>query len=143
MGYIDNLQKLCLLRGLDQNTLAKRVGISKSSMSRILNGSQEPKLILASKLARELDVTLDLLMSETDNLVLDETPVKLTKAQQTILELVERMGYDTALNRLLAVHDSAISSANRTKDSESVEKTTENQGIPSNRPHALNARRSN
>lgn len=143
MGYIDNLQKLCLLRGLDQNTLAKRVGISKSSMSRILNGSQEPKLILASKLARELDVTLDLLMSETDNLVLDETPVKLTKAQHTILELVERMGYDTALNRLLAVQDSAISTTNRTKDSESVEKATENQGIPSNRSHAMNVRRSN
>ena len=58
MGYSDKLNRLCILRGLDQITLAQKVGISKSSMSRILNGAQEPKLLLAAKLARELGVTL-------------------------------------------------------------------------------------
>ena len=59
MGYAEKLQKLCALRSLDQATLANKLGLSKSSISRILSGIQEPKLLLAYDLAKALGVTCE------------------------------------------------------------------------------------
>lgn len=108
MGYSDKLNRLCLLRGMDQITLAQKVGISKSSMSRILNGAQEPKLLLASKLASVLGVTLDFLINESDDVESAGNVQELTAEQITILSIVERLGYDVAIDRLLAVNNSLI-----------------------------------
>lgn len=108
MGYADKLQQLCLLRGMDQVTLAQKVGVSKSSMSRILNGTQEPKLRLASDLAEALEVPLDYLVN--DSAVL-QPPVKtmpLTDEQLTILSIVDRLGYEAAIDRLLAVQGTGL-----------------------------------
>lgn len=143
MGYSDKLRKLCLLRGLDQNTLAQRVGISKSSMSRILNGEQEPKLILAYNLAQELQVTLDSLLDDSDPVDATSSLVTLTQSQITILDLVDRLGYDTALNRLLAVNGTSEptdlhSHSARNETSESSEATSR---VTTGKPHIV-ARRS-
>lgn len=103
MGYADKLQQLCLLRGMDQVTLAQKVGVSKSSMSRILNGTQEPKIGLASDLAAALEVPLDYLVNDS---AVMQSPVKtmpLTDEQLTILSIVDRLGYEAAIDRLLAV----------------------------------------
>lgn len=104
MGYSDKLNRLCLLRGMDQITLAQKVGISKSSMSRILNGAQEPKLLLAAKLASVLGVTLDFLINDSDDVESAGNVQELTGEQITILSIVERLGYDVAIDRLLAVN---------------------------------------
>jgi transcriptional regulator with XRE-family HTH domain len=88
---------------MDQITLAQKVGISKSSMSRILNGAQEPKLLLAAKLAYELGVTLDSLVNDSDEIDSLGNIQELTNDQVTILSIVERLGYDVAIDRLLAV----------------------------------------
>lgn len=103
MGYVDKLHKLCIMRGMDQVTLARRVGISKSSMSRILSGSQEPKLRLAYELAKVLGVTLDSLMNEDVPVSPSARTVPLNEAQVTILNIVDRLGVDEAIDRLLAV----------------------------------------
>lgn len=103
MGYADKLQQLCLLRGMDQVTLAHKVGVSKSSMSRILNGTQEPKIRLASDLAVALEVPLDYLVNDSAVLQAPVKSIPLTDDQLTILSIVDRLGYEVAIDRLLAV----------------------------------------
>ena len=103
MGYAEKLQKLCVLRGLDQSALAERVGLSKSSMSRILSGTQEPKLRLAYDLARALGVTLDYLVDDTLEVDAEGQWVVVSEDEMTVLKLVRRLGADTALDRLLGV----------------------------------------
>ncbi|MEI7920928.1 MAG: helix-turn-helix transcriptional regulator [Planctomycetota bacterium] len=103
MGYVDKLQHLCSLRGMDQVTLAQKVGVSKSSMSRILSGSQEPKLQLASDLASALDVPLDYLVNDSAVLLPTVKTMPLTDEQLTILTIVERLGYEASIDRLLAI----------------------------------------
>src|SRR4051812_48022484 len=103
MGYTDRLQRLCALRGVDQAVLAERLGVSRSSISRILGGQQEPKLSLAYQLAQELGVTLDYLMDEG---VRDEGATQLvgvSDEELTILRIVRRLGPGPALDRLLGV----------------------------------------
>jgi transcriptional regulator with XRE-family HTH domain len=103
MGYAEKLRKLCLLRGLDQSSLAERVGVSKASMSRILNGSQEPKLHLAHELARALGVTLDRLVGDSPA---DEAMgqwVVVTEDELTVLQISRRLGLGLAIDRLLGV----------------------------------------
>jgi transcriptional regulator with XRE-family HTH domain len=102
MGYAEKMQRLCALRGLDQSALAERMGISKSSMSRILSGAQEPKLRLAQDLARELGVTLDYLMDESADDP-SRQPITVTEDELTVLKLVRRLGVDVAIDRLLGV----------------------------------------
>lgn len=103
MGYAEKLQKLCALRGLDQSALAERVGLSKSSMSRILSGVQEPKLRLAHELARVLGVTLDYLVDDSLELEPSGQLVLLNDDEVAILKMVRRLGHDTSIDRLLAV----------------------------------------
>ncbi len=103
MGYAEKLQKLCVLRGLDQSALAERVGVSKSSMSRILSGTQEPKLRLAYDLARALGVTLDYLVDDTLEVDAEGQWVVVSEDEMTVLKLVRRLGADTAIDRLLGV----------------------------------------
>jgi len=103
MGYTDKLQKLCALRGLDQSALAGKVGLSKSSISRILSGAQEPKLRVAYDLAKALGVTLDYLVDETPELGPNDQLGMLTEDELTILKIVRRLGADASFNRLVHV----------------------------------------
>jgi transcriptional regulator with XRE-family HTH domain len=101
MGYTDKLQKLCALRALDQYALASKVGLSKSSISRILSGKQEPKLTLAYELAKSLGVTLDYLVDDSPELGPTDQLVTVTEDELTILKIVRRLGTDVAIDRLL------------------------------------------
>jgi transcriptional regulator with XRE-family HTH domain len=112
MGYAEKLKRLCAIRGLDQSALAERLGIPKSSMSRIFSGVQEPKLLLAFRLARELGVTLDYLADDS----LDADPAGhwavVSEDELTILKLVRRLGLDQSIDRLLAVDRPTAPEAN-------------------------------
>lgn len=101
MGYADKLHKLCAMRGLDQAALATRFGLSKSSISRIMSGTQEPKLSLAYELAKALGVTLDYLVDESPDLGPTEQLVKVSEDEVTILKIVRRLGTEAAYARLL------------------------------------------
>src|SRR3954452_21988359 len=103
MGYADKLQKLCALRGMDQSTLASKVGLSKSSISRILSGVQEPKLRLAYDLAKALGVTLDYLVEDSPELGPTQHLVMVTEEEMMILKMVRRLGTNVAIDRLLNV----------------------------------------
>src|SRR3954468_2104872 len=100
MGYAEKLQKLCALRGLDQSALAAKVGLSKSSISRILSGVQEPKLRLAYDLAKALGVSLDYLVEESPELGPTEHLVMVSEEEMMILKIVRRLGYNVAIDRL-------------------------------------------
>jgi transcriptional regulator with XRE-family HTH domain len=103
MGYSEKLQKLCVLRGLDQATLAGQLGLSKSSISRILSGVQEPKLLLAHDLAKALGVTLDYLVEESPEVDPTQHLVMLSEEEVVILKIVRRLGPSGAIDRLLNV----------------------------------------
>jgi len=103
MGYTDKLQKICALRGLDQSALASKIGLSKSSISRILSGAQEPKLRVAYDLAKALGVTLDYLVDESSEVNPNDQLVMLTEDELTILKIVRRLGADASFNRLVYV----------------------------------------
>ena len=103
MGYTDKIQKLCALRGLDQSSLATKVNLSKSSISRILSGSQEPKLRLAYDLAKALGVTLDYLVDDSPEIGPTDQLVMVSDDEMAILKIVRRLGPDVAFDRLLNV----------------------------------------
>lgn len=103
MGYADRLRQLCALRGLDQTSLASLVGVSKSSLSRILNGSQEPKLRLAYELARALGVTLDYLFDESQEATHSGRLTTLNEDEAAIMRIVRRLGTSRSMDRLLGV----------------------------------------
>jgi transcriptional regulator with XRE-family HTH domain len=122
MSYAAKLQRLCVLRGFDQAGVAAQFGLSRSSMSRILSGAQEPKLGLAFGLSRLFGVSLEYLAD--DELPVDSRPqsVVLSDDEWTILKLVRRLGTDEALGRLLAVEPQAELAA--AVESERKEPTT-------------------
>ncbi len=91
------------MRSLDQATLATKVGLSKSSISRIISGVQEPKLQLAHKLAKVLGVTLDYLVEESPELESSPHLVAVTEEELMILRIARRLGSDVAIDRLLNV----------------------------------------
>jgi transcriptional regulator with XRE-family HTH domain len=103
MGYTDKLQRLCALRGLDQSVLAQKVNLSKSSISRILSGAQEPKLLLAFSLAKALGVTLDYLVDDSQEVNATDQLVMVTEDEMTILKMVRRLGVEVSIDRLLNV----------------------------------------
>ena len=104
MGYTDKLQKHCLLQGLAHSELAAKVGLSKSSISRILSGTQEPKLGLAYQLAKALGVSLDYLVDDSPEAGPSDRLVMVTEEEMTILRIVRRLGANVAIDRLLNVY---------------------------------------
>src|SRR3954467_11765020 len=120
MGYTDKLQKLCALRGFDQSSLASKVNLSKSSISRILSGAQEPKLRLAYDLAKALGVTLDYLVEESPELGPTQHRVMVTEEEMMILKIVRRLGPNVAMDRLLNVAPGAASPVPEVRGSTSV-----------------------
>lgn len=86
---------------MDQAALASQLGLSQSSISRILSGAQEPKLRLAYDLAKALGVTLDYLVDDTTELGPSEQLVKISEDEMTILKIVRRLGTNESIDRLL------------------------------------------
>jgi transcriptional regulator with XRE-family HTH domain len=109
MGYAEKLQQLCAMKSLDQSTLASKVGLSKSSISRIVSGVQEPKLRLAYDLARALGVTLDYLVQDSPELGPTQHLVMVSDEELMILKIVRRLGPNAAIDRLLNVAAGATS----------------------------------
>lgn len=103
MGYAEKLQRLCALKHLDQSGLAEKVGISRSTVSRIVSGAQEPKLGLAWKLAQTLGVSLDFLADDAVEMEPGAHWVCLSEDELTILKLVRRLGTEEAMDRILGV----------------------------------------
>jgi transcriptional regulator with XRE-family HTH domain len=91
------------MKSLDQATLASRVGLSKSSISRIFSGIQEPKLSLANDLAKALGVTLDYLVEDSAEIGPSQHVVTMTDEELMILKIVRRLGSNVAIDRLLNV----------------------------------------
>ena len=107
MGFSENLRQICALRGIDQGTLAEKVNVSKSSMSRIWNGNQEPKIKLAHEMAKILEVPLDRLVSE-DGVESQGYFEHLTEEEMQLLRIVRRLGLQEAFGRLLVIGGGAV-----------------------------------
>lgn len=103
MGYPENLQKICEQKGLGQAELAAGLGLSRSTLSRILRGVQEPKLTLAYELAKALGVSLDTLVEGGGAPGESPRSVILDDDEWTVLRIVRRLGTEAALDRLLGI----------------------------------------
>jgi transcriptional regulator with XRE-family HTH domain len=92
------------------------VGLSKSSISRILSGVQEPKLSLAYELAKALGVTLDYLVEDVPEIGPTQHLVTMTDEELMILKIVRRLGANVAIDRLLNVESHGESPGVRPAD---------------------------
>lgn len=117
MRYAEKLYKQMLLKGLNQQKLAKLSQVSDSEVSRILAGKSQPGLENAFRLARAVGVSLDYLADDS----LDTDPVQeagpASATERDLLELAREvglraayklldtskiLGYEVAIRRLLA-----------------------------------------
>ncbi len=64
MRFEEKLRKEMLLKGFNQQRLARASGVSDSEVSRILAGKSQPGLENALKLSRAVGVSLDYLADE-------------------------------------------------------------------------------
>ncbi len=116
MRYAEKLYKAMLLKGLNQQKLARLSGISDSEVSRILAGKSNPSLAYAFRLAQALGLSLDYLADDR----LDEDPRQSAepasaleheildlcqhlgpRPARRILETSAELGYEVAIRRLL------------------------------------------
>ena len=80
MALHDNIKKLREEKNLTQQQLADKLYVSRQTVCRWENGSRCPDLITAKKLALELDVSMDELISDEDvNDILDLVPDEIIK----------------------------------------------------------------
>ncbi|MDB5352887.1 MAG: Helix-turn-helix protein [Planctomycetota bacterium] len=121
MRFEEKLRKQMLLKGFNQQRLARASRVSDSEVSRILSGkSANPGLENALKLARAVGVSLDYLADdamEDDSPRIEPTsPTPAPEAEiletarelglrqaRRILETVGDMGYEVAIRRLLEI----------------------------------------
>ena len=66
MALNDNIKKFREEKNLTQQQLADKLYVSRQTVCRWENGSRCPDLIMAKKLALELEVTMDELISDED-----------------------------------------------------------------------------
>ena len=66
MALSDNIKKFRGEKNLTQQQLADKLYVSRQTVCRWENGSRCPDLIMAKKLALELDVSMDELISDED-----------------------------------------------------------------------------
>src|SRR5262245_59469852 len=122
MRFEEKLRKQMLLKGLNQQKLARLSGVSDSEVSRILGGKSQPGLENAFKLARAVGVSLDYLAD--DALESDPSqPAALPPEEKEVMELVHEvgprrarrlletsseLGYEVAIRRLLGAEGKPI-----------------------------------
>ena len=66
MALGDNIRRIREERGMTQQQMADKLYVSRQTVCRWENGSRCPDLIMAKRLAVELDVSLDELISDED-----------------------------------------------------------------------------
>lgn len=102
MKFEEKLRKEMLLKGFNQQKLARLSGVSDSEVSRILSGKSQPGLENALKIARAVDVSLDYLTDDT----LTEDPRRAAPKGSAwdaeILELAGEVGHRDSVQLLLA-----------------------------------------
>ena len=64
LTYSDKIRALMILKKLNRDEIAKKIGMCKSSFCLKLNGHYEFKISEAIKLAKTLDCTLDYIFGE-------------------------------------------------------------------------------
>ena len=70
-------------RNMTQLELAARIGVTRAAMSRYVSGEREPRLVTLVRIAEELDVNVDELISPESNSV--ETALRIV-ARSTFTE---------------------------------------------------------
>lgn len=118
MGVAEKLYKYMLIRGMNQQRLARAAMISDSEVSRILNGKSSPSLEYAFRLARALDISLDYLADDgVDDARVTNAPQASERdleiqalandlghrQARRLLETANDLGYDIAMQRMLGV----------------------------------------
>lgn len=111
--FAEKLHKQMLVKGMNQQRLAKTAGVSDSEVSRVLSGKSHPGLENAFRLARAVGLSLDFLADDereedpgfTGNEAEQrgvETLVRTIGPFQAlqILHTVNVLGYDLAIRRL-------------------------------------------
>ena len=103
MALGDNIKRLREKHSLTQQQLADKLYVSRQTVCRWENGSRCPDLIMAKRLAVELDVSLDELISDEDlkKITKNDFPFhsdvvkrrkELEKKQKQILEFIQLVG---------------------------------------------------
>jgi transcriptional regulator with XRE-family HTH domain len=118
MRVAEKIYKQMLLKGLNQQKLARAAAISDSEVSRILRGKSSPSLEYAQRLARALGVSLDYLaddecdddatgtagsMSDRERELLDLAREIGPRQARRVLETALDLGYEVAIRRLLGL----------------------------------------
>jgi transcriptional regulator with XRE-family HTH domain len=102
MRFEEKLRKQMLLKGYNQQKLARLSGVSDSEVSRILGGKSQPGLENALKLAKAVGVSLDYLADD----VLESDPSRngagASSWETEILDLARELGTRNAAQLLLA-----------------------------------------
>jgi len=79
------LKEILKQKGISGKSLAETVGITETSLSRIINGDQQPRFELLLQIAKALDVDIrDLFIPTKEN----ENP---TEALQKVIDELERI----------------------------------------------------
>ena len=66
-NFPQRLTALLAERSMTQLELAARIGVTRAAMSRYVNGEREPRLVTLVRIAEELDVNVDELISPKSN----------------------------------------------------------------------------
>jgi transcriptional regulator with XRE-family HTH domain len=118
MRYAEKLYKQMVLRGLNQQKLARLSSISDSEISRILNGKSNPSLEYGRRLARALGISLDYLADDALDAdphagsaanpaalgeIADAVGALGPKQARRLLETASDLGYEVAMRRLLGL----------------------------------------
>lgn len=67
--FSQRLTALLAERNMTQLELAARIGVTRAAMSRYVSGEREPRLVTLVRIAEELDVNVDELISPESNSV--------------------------------------------------------------------------
>lgn len=118
MRFEEKLRKQMLLKGLNQQGLARLSGVSDSEVSRILGGKSQPGLENALRLAQAVGVSLDYLTDDTRDdvgtsggvgsggLSVEEREVLAiahelgARSARRILDSAQVLGFEVAIRRL-------------------------------------------
>lgn len=68
-NFPQRLTALLAERNMTQLELAARIGVTRAAMSRYVSGEREPRLVTLVRIAEELDVNVDELISPESNSV--------------------------------------------------------------------------
>jgi transcriptional regulator with XRE-family HTH domain len=95
MRLNENIEAICATRGIERKDLIERSGVSKSQMSRIINGSQKnPQIETLVAIATALNCSLDQLVYGEENessLFLQKAIENLPKKKKEFIKQLIRM----------------------------------------------------